>query len=69
MKIPLKIANVCVASSFSLSLCPSLANAITVELCRNASIYCEMAVIDFRLCCVCVYVSMLFDIFARVLAK
>lgn len=42
----------------SLSPYPPLTNEITVELYRNASIYCEMAVIDFRLCCarVCVYV-------------
>lgn len=47
---------------------PPLANAITVELYRNASIYCEMAVIDFRLCCarVCVCVYRCYSIFLRV---
>lgn len=46
----------------SLSPCPPLANAITVELYRNASIYCEMAVIDFRLCCARVCVCVCIDV-------
>lgn len=64
MKMPLKIANVCVDLYPFFPSHPSLTNAITDELCQNASIYCKMAVIDFRLC-----VRVLFDIFVRVLAK